>query len=234
MRGGEIAVGILLILDALLHILVVQVELADAMVGAKARVVIGHDARERRLLAFGVLLVIFFLLRQVFLNLLYVLISLGRWREYAGNVQRTELRVLLGLLFLNLREQFEILDGIVDAGRCQHRVELAAIGRCIVLGENGFNDLGLGHTFTRLGRILAFGLEVIHVKAQDVAILDGVGDGVLMQATLEEVVGRAVTGLLTFDLLVAGVLLEDGCAGKAKKLGVGEELLDGFVVVAKL
>lgn len=122
MRGGEIAVGILLILDALLHILVVQVELANAMVGAKARVVIGHDARERCLLAIGVLLVIFFLLRQVFLNLLYILVALGRWREYAGNVQWAELRVLLGLLFLNLREQFEVLDGIVDAGRFANTV----------------------------------------------------------------------------------------------------------------
>ncbi len=106
----------------------------------------------------------------------------------------------------------------------------------IVLGEDGFDDLGLGQAFARLGgrSCLAFGLVVFDVEAQDVAIFDGVGDGVLMQTTLEQVVGRAVTGLLTFDLLVAGVLLEDRCAGKAKELGVGEELLDGLVVVAKL
>ncbi|CQB49026.1 hypothetical protein [Vibrio cholerae] len=72
------------------------------------------------------------------------------------------------------------------------------------------------------------------MKAQDVAILDGVSNGVLMQATLEEVVGCSVAGLLTFDLLVAGVFLEDGCTGKAKKLGVGEEFLDSFVVVTEL
>ena len=41
-------------------------------------------------------------------------------------------------------------------------------------------------------------------------------------------------GLLAFDLLVAGVLLEDGRAGEAEELGVGEELLDGLVVVAEL
>ena len=35
-------------------------------------------------------------------------------------------------------------------------------------------------------------------------------------------------------LLVAGVLLEDGRAGEAEELGVGEELLDGLVVVAEL
>ena len=34
--------------------------------------------------------------------------------------------------------------------------------------------------------------------------------------------------------LIAGVLLEDGRAGEAEELGVGEELLDGLVVVAEL
>ena len=39
---------------------------------------------------------------------------------------------------------------------------------------------------------------------------------------------------VALDLLVAGVLLEDGRAGEAEELGVGEELLDGLVVVAEL
>lgn len=43
----------------------------------------------------------------------------------------------------------------------------------------------LGYSFTRLGWVLTFRLEVIHVETQDVAIFDGMGDGVLMQATLE-------------------------------------------------
>lgn len=63
------------------------------------------------------------------------------------------------------------------------------------------------------------------MKAQDVAILDGVSNGVLMQATLEEVVGCSVAGLLTFDLLVAGVFLEDGCTGKAKSWALGKNSL---------
>ena len=36
------------------------------------------------------------------------------------------------------------------------------------------------------------------------------------------------------DLLDGGVLLEDGRAGEAEELGLGEELLDGLVVVAEL
>ena len=103
-----------------------------------------------------------------------------------------------------------------------------------MLGQYRLDHLALGQRFPRLGWVLAFGLVVIDMEAQHIAVFDGVGDGVLVQTTLEEVIRGAVTGLLTFDLLVAGVLLEDGCAGKAKKLGVGKELLDGLVVFAKL
>ncbi len=141
---------------------------------------------------------------------------------------------MLGLLFLNLREAVQSIDGIVDAGRCQHRVELAAIGRRIVFGENGFNRPLALATPSPGWEDFAFGLEVIHVEAQDVAILDGVSNGVLMQATLGR--GRSgcsVAGLLTFDLLVAGVFSKIGCTGKAKKLG-DQKFLDSFVVVAEL
>jgi hypothetical protein len=43
-----------------------------------------------------------------------------------------------------------------------------------------------------------------------------------------------VRGLLTLDLLIAGVLLEDGRAGKAEKLGVRKKLIDCLVIVAEL
>jgi hypothetical protein len=46
---------------------------------------------------------------------------------------------------------------------------------------------------------------------------------------LENVRRGFVGRLLAFDLLGAGVLLEDRRAGKAEQLGVGEEFLDGFV-----
>nr|WP_250164210.1 hypothetical protein [Escherichia coli] len=59
------------------------------------------------------------------------------------------------------------------------------------------------------------------MKAQDVAILDGVSNGVLMQATLEEVVGCSVAGLLTFDLLVAGVFSKMGVPVKPKSWALG-------------
>ncbi len=60
------------------------------------------------------------------------------------------------------------------------------------------------------------------------------GDGVGVQLLLEDVCRGFVGGLLAFDLLIAGVLLEDRRAGKAEELGVGEEFLDGLVVLAEL
>jgi hypothetical protein len=38
-----------------------------------------------------------------------------------------------------------------------------------------------------LGRVLAFGLEVVHMEAQHVGVFDGVGDGVGVQLLLEQV-----------------------------------------------
>ena len=70
-----------------------------------------------------------------------------------------------------------------------------------------------------LGGCLPFGLVVVDVEAQDVAVFDGVGDGVGVQFLLEEVFGGPVASLLAFDLLIAGVLLEDGRAGEAEELG---------------
>ena len=89
---GQVGIGELLILDALLHVLVVEVEFVDAVVGAEAGVVVGDDGLERLLLALGVLLVVVLFLRQVFLNLLHVLVALGGRREHAGDVQRAEVR----------------------------------------------------------------------------------------------------------------------------------------------
>jgi hypothetical protein len=80
----------------------------------------------------------------------------------------------------------------------------------------------------------ALGLVVVDVEAQDVAVFDGVGDGVGVQFLLEEVLRGPERLNVAFDALVAGVLLEDGRAGEAEELGVGEELLDGLVIVAEL
>ena len=92
----------------------------------------------------------------------------------------------------------------------------------------------LGERFAWLGRVLAFGLVVVDVEAQDVSVLDGVGDGVGVQLLLEEVLRGLQRLNVAFDPLVAGVFLEDRRAGEAEELGLGEELLDGLVVVAEL
>ena len=59
-------------------VLVVQVELADLVVGAVAGVVVGQDGFERGLLAFGVFLVVGLFLLQVLLQLLHVGVAFGR------------------------------------------------------------------------------------------------------------------------------------------------------------
>ena len=72
------------------------------------------------------------------------------------------------------------------------------------------------------------------MEAQDVAVLDGVGDGVGVKLLLEKVRRGAHRRLAVLDLLQAGIGLKDGGAGEAEELGLGEERFDGLVVVAKL
>lgn len=103
-----------------------------------------------------------------------------------------------------------------------------------MLIEDRVDDGGLGERLARLGRVLAFGLVVVDVEAKNVPILDGVRDGVLVQFLLKQVLG-GLEGLdIAFDPLVAGVILKDRRAGEAKELGVGEEILDRLVIIAKL
>ena len=56
-----------------------------------------------------------------------------------------------------------------------------------MLVEDGVDDGLLGERFARLEGVLAFGLVVVDVEAEDVAVFDGVGDGVGVQLLLEEV-----------------------------------------------
>ncbi|SCZ84437.1 hypothetical protein NSMM_160027 [Nitrosomonas mobilis] len=72
------------------------------------------------------------------------------------------------------------------------------------------------------------------MEAQHVAVFNGVGDGVGVQLLLEDVRRGLVGRLLAFNLLSAGVLLEDRRAGKAEQLGVGKKRLDSLMVVAEL
>src|SRR3546814_16059614 len=95
---GQVVIGELLVLDALLHVLVVAVELLDAVVGAERGVVVGDDGRQRRLLAFWVLPVVGLFLRQVFLQLLHIGADIGRRGEHRSDIAGPVVRV--GLPFL--------------------------------------------------------------------------------------------------------------------------------------
>ena len=59
---AQVCVGPLVVFNALLYVLVVQVELADGVVGAIAGVVAGQDGFEGGFFALGVHLVVFFFL----------------------------------------------------------------------------------------------------------------------------------------------------------------------------
>ena len=82
--------------------------------------------------------------------------------------------------------------------------------------------------------MVPLGLVIIDMEAQHIAIFDGVGDGVGVQLLLKDVLGGFIRRRLAFDLLIAGVFVEDRRAGEAEQLGVGEEFLDGLVVLAEL
>ena len=78
MGGRVVGIRPLLLFDALLHILVVEIELAQAVIGAEEGVVIGEDGLEGFLFLLRFNFVVLLLLRQVFLNLLHIGIALGR------------------------------------------------------------------------------------------------------------------------------------------------------------
>jgi len=195
--AGVVAVGVLLILDSLLYVLIVEVELAKLVVGAVLGVVVGNDLLQSGLFLFRLLLVIGLLLGQVFLQLLYILVAVRRRREDTGDMERNEVRIFGLALGLHLLEQAVVADGVVDGGRGQHRVEAAVVGCGIVLGQNrvhhgplgqhlaGFRAVLLGLAtgcLVGLALLVSFRLalwfEIVDMKAQHVAVIDGVGDGV--------------------------------------------------------
>lgn len=100
-------------------------------------------------------------------------------------IERLELSVLRSTVGLDAMEGIEVGDGVVDACSGQHGVELAPVCGGVVLGEDGFDHLRLGQSLARLGRILSFRLVVVDMEAQDVAVFDGVGNGVLVSALVE-------------------------------------------------
>ena len=187
--AGQVAIGELLILDALLDVLVVEVEVVDVVVRAIPLVVVGDDGLERGLLALGVVPIVLLLLGKVLLDLLDIFVALRRRREDGGDLERDELWVG-GLPFgLELLEDFVVLDGVVDRCGGQQCVEASASARGIVLVEDGLGDRLLGERLTGLEDGGVPWLVVVDVEAEYVPILDRVVDGVGVEFFLEEVLG---------------------------------------------
>ena len=232
--AGQVAVGKLLVLDALLDVLVVEVEVVDVVVRAVLLVVVSDDGLERGLLALGVVPVVLLLLGKVLLDLPNVRVALRGRREHGGDLERHELGVGGLALGLELLEDLVVLDGVVDRGGGQQRVEASASGRGIVLVEDGLGDRLLRERLTRLEGGGILWLVVIDVEAEDVPILDRVGDGVGVELFLEELLGGSKGGDVSLYLPDGRVVLKDRGASEAEELGVREELLDGLVVLAEL
>jgi hypothetical protein len=72
------------------------------------------------------------------------------------------------------------------------------------------------------------------VKAQYIFVINGVSDGVSVQFFFEYIFGGFKRANRAVDLFVAGVIVKNRCAGKAKQLRFREEFFDSFMVVAKL
>ncbi len=182
-RVRQVLIGVLLIFDALLNVLIVEVEFVDAMVGAVAGVVVDNNGFEGHFFFVRVYLVVGLFLWQIFLELadvghiLFVLTPgitrsglCGRGKN-AGDVEWLEL-FIFGLLFrLHALEQLVIGYGVVDRCGGQKGVELAPVGGGIMFLKDGFVDpLGEMAGFTNLNhgfnvaRKLHFINEIVMVQ----------------------------------------------------------------------
>ena len=224
----------MLILDALLDILIVEIKLANAVVGAVLGVVVGNDAFKGSFLFVRSHRVVRFFLRQVFLNLLHILVAVRWRRKHTDDIQRLIVRVCLLQFGLLIFESGVIVNRIINGRSRQNRIELAPSRGTVVFGQNGFNDFLFLHGLTRLGLVLAFWLEIVHMEAQHIAVFNRMGDGIGMQLLLKNILRGLVRRLLAFYLLVAGISIEDRSSRESEQLGIGEEFLDGLVVVTEL
>ena len=173
----------------MLDVLVVEVEFVEVVVRIVPLVVVGDDGLERGLLGLWVVLVVLLLLGEVLLDLLNVLVALRWRREDGGDFEGDELGFGGLALGLKLLEDLVVLDRVVDRGSGQQRVETSVSGRGIVLVEDGLGDRLLREGLTRLDGGGVLWLVVIDVEAEDVPVLDRMGDGVGVEIFLEEVLG---------------------------------------------
>ena len=100
--------------------------------------------------------------------------------------------------------------------------------------EDGLGNRLLRERLTRPGSRSVPGPEIIDVEAEDVPVLDRMGDGIGVELFLEEILRGSQGGDACLDLPHGRVVLEDRGAGETEELGVREELLDGPVVLAEL
>ena len=87
-----------------------------------------------------------------------------------------------------------------------------------MLVQNRVNNGLLGQSFPLLGHVFAFRFVVVNMEAQDIAVINGVRNGVGVQFPLKDVGGGYVGGLLTINLLIGGILLKNWRAGETEKL----------------
>ena len=234
LRVRHIGERMLLRLDAPLHVLIIAVELDYRVIRAVAGVVVVNDGGERGLFALRVHGVVGALLRQILLKLLDVPVALGGRGKDAGDVQRPEGRVRGLALGLPLLKQLVVGYGLGDGAGGEQGAEPAVRRGAVMPVEDGVHDGAAALVRAGARAMLALRAEIIHMEAEDVAVFDGVGDGVGMELAVENVFRGSETALLALGLPVLGVFLINGRAGEAEKLRVGEELADGAVVFAKL
>lgn len=102
----------------------------------------------------------------------------ANFREKFEALNRVTLASLL--LLLDELEPLKVFDGIINGARRQDRVELASGGGGFVLVEDRYDRFALGNRLVKLELVLTFRLVVVDMEAQDIAVLDRVGDGVLV------------------------------------------------------
>ena len=132
----EVFVRILLVLDALLHIAVVFVEEIDCEVGAELGVIIVDDLTQLAFVAFRILIVVCFLLGQVFVGAVP-----HRRREHSRDIQGHIIGDVFDKCILQLLEYF-IEDDCFRDRRCgEESVETTVCREGVVVVQNVLDDL---------------------------------------------------------------------------------------------
>ena len=121
----NVFITIFLRLDTSLNVLIISIELRNRMIRPVLLVIIINNHLESRFFLAGLLLVIETLLRQILLNLLHILVALGRRGEDASNIQRFVIGIFRHSFLLNLLEQIVVFDGIIDSFGCHNSIESA-------------------------------------------------------------------------------------------------------------